>query len=288
MGESNRALVLGGGGVTGIAWELGVLLGLQQGGADVVDADLIVGTSAGATVAAQIGCGESLSALVAVQEAPLSGSKEQAVPFDIAEAAEQNRQLFEKVGGDASAARRQIGAFALASDTPSEAFRRAIVAARLPANRWPERRLLIVAVDAATGEARAFEDGSEAQLVDAVAASCAVPGVWPPVTIGERRYVDGAVRTICNADYAAGCAAVLVLSPMGYYEADPISGRLREEVDQLERNGSRAHVIVPDAGALKAIGPNVLDPAARAGAARAGVLQGLALAEEVAGFWSNR
>ena len=86
---------------------------------------------------------------------------------------------------------RRVGAYALAADTVPEAERRAVIESRLQSHEWPSRRIMLIAVDAATGDAVRFDSGSGASLVDAVAASCAVPGIWPPVTIGGRRYVDG-------------------------------------------------------------------------------------------------
>ena len=89
-----------------------------------------------------------------------------------------------------------------------------MIADRLPSHAWPARALLIVAVDAHTGRHRAFDRDSGVPLVDAVAASCAVPGIWPPVTIGATRWVDGGVRSSDNADLAADHERVLVLAPM--------------------------------------------------------------------------
>ncbi len=105
--KNAHALVLAAGGVTGIAWELGVLKGLLDAGADVLDADLIVGTSAGATVGAQIACG-ALDAATAEQLAPAADSKERAAPYDPAKNEARNRALLEKVGGDLIAARRAL------------------------------------------------------------------------------------------------------------------------------------------------------------------------------------
>src|SRR5581483_5739954 len=120
--------------------------------------------------------------------------------------------------------RRRIGAAALAAETIDEAPRRAAVAARVPVDAWPARTLLIVAVDAATGETVVFDRGSGVSLVDAVTASCAVPGVWPPATIGGRRYVDGGVRSGTNADLAVGCDRVVVIVPLMADEPVPWGG----------------------------------------------------------------
>jgi NTE family protein len=173
--------------------------------------------------------------------------------------------------------RRQVGKLALEADTPSEAARRALVAGRLAGLGWPERPVAIVAVDTTTGERRVFDAHSGVDLVDAVAASSAVPGVWPPVTIGDTRYVDGGVYSSCNADLAAGYQRVLVLAPMA-------DGEIDEQTALVNRTGE-ALVITPDADALAAFGTDPLDPAVRAPAARAGYHQGGRSAAAVIRLW---
>ena len=110
--------------------------------------------------------------------------------------------------------RQRIGQLALDTETVSEDDRMVSIDARLPHDEWPERRLLIPAIDAESGELRVFDAESGVRLASAVAASCAVPGVWPPVTIGDRRYIDGGMRSLANADLAAGSDWVLVIAPV--------------------------------------------------------------------------
>ena len=143
-------------------------------------------------------------------------------------------------------ARRRVGAYALAADTASETERRATVSSRLPTPEWPARRVLLVAVDAETGEVRVFDRQSGVSLVDAVAASCAVPGIWPPVTIGDRRYIDGGMRSNDNADLAAGFGNIVVISPVGYDSPIPAPMPLREVVGQLGCGRLAVTVIAPD------------------------------------------
>jgi NTE family protein len=164
--------------------------------------------------------------------------------------------------------------------------RREIVAARLPQAEWPMRRLGVVAVDADSGEHRLFHRDSGVGLADAVTASCAVPGTWPVVAIGERRYMDGGIRSMTNADLAAGAPHVVVVAPLGYSEGNPVSGHLRAEVALLQAAGAQVDVIVPDAPSLEALGDNVLDPARCAPSAQAGLAQGLALAPGLAARWN--
>jgi NTE family protein len=275
-----QALVLGGGGVAGIAWMTGLLAGLADAGRDVTGADLIVGTSAGAAVAAQVASGLPLDELFARQTEPALQAREISAELDLQKVA---AEFGEFMTGATSAqdAQRRVGAYALAADTVSEAERRAAVESRLPAREWPARRVLLVAVDAETGQTRVFDRDSSVNLVDAVAASCAVPGIWPPVTIGDRRYVDGGVRSSDNADLAAGSGRIVVISPLGYDSPIPSPMPLRSVVGQLRADGAVVTVIVPDQASAAAMGANPLDPDTRAPAAHAGRAQGRAgLAQE--------
>lgn len=281
-----RVAVLGGGGVAGIAWASGLVAGLARQGVHVAQADGFVGTSAGSVVGTQLACGLAPEALLAEHLAPTEASPERARPYSQADADARNRALMDKLGGDLMAARRRIGAFALRSETVSEAERRAIVAARLPQPHWPARALRVVAVDTDSGEHRVFQRGSGVALVDAVAASCAVPGAWPTVAIDGRRYMDGGIRSLTNADIALGASQVLVIAPLGWAEGNPVSGHLRAEVARLREAGTRVNVIVPDPASAEAMGDNVLDPARRAPSARAGLAQGLRAAASVAADWA--
>jgi NTE family protein len=272
---AGHALVLGGGGVAGIAWTTGLLAGLADASQDVTGADLIVGTSAGAAVAAQLGSGLSLDALFARQAEPALQAKELAAELDLQKLAAEFSELMSGVTS-AQDAQRRIGAYALAADTVPEAERRAVIESRLPSPDWPSRQMLLVAVDAETGGMRVFDRESRVSLVDAVTASCAVPGVWPPVTIGGRRYIDGGVRSGENADLAAGCGRIVVISPLGYDSALPSPMPLRRVVAELAADGSAVTVIVPDESSAAAMGLNPLDPATRTPAAHAGRAQGRA------------
>ncbi|GAB3138755.1 patatin-like phospholipase family protein [Amycolatopsis stemonae] len=271
-----QALVLGGGGVAGIAWTTGVLTGLAEHGQDLTGADLLVGTSAGAAVAAQVTSGVPLDELFARQADPARQTPE--IPAEI------DFEKFASAFGDVvtgttapAELRRAMGELALQAETVSEQDRRAVIEARLPVHDWPEQRLVIVAVDAETGEPRRFDRASGVSLVDAVAASCAVPGIWPPVTIDGRRYVDGGVRSAENADYATGFTRVTVVSPMGTDAPLPMEKPLLTVLDDLREAGAEVTLITPDEASLAAIGENPMDPAARTPAAEAGRTQGAAL-----------
>lgn len=284
--ENSQALVMGGGGVTGIAWMTGVVLALSEAGIDLGNAGLFVGTSAGSVVATQLATGVPVDKLFATQLEPATG--EIAANFSADEFQNTIMQVINEVGYASQAIRQAVGKLALAKETVPEEARVEVMRKRLPIHEWPDRPLLITAVDTANGEWTAFDRNSGVDLVHAVAASCAVPLVWPPVTINGRRYMDGGIRSGTNADLAKGFSKVLILAPM-VEPADmpPIFGsNTRVEKQLLENEGSQVLVINPDQATLDIVGTNGLDPAIRAPAARSGYAQGKTLVELVRGFWN--
>ncbi|MGR7027484.1 patatin-like phospholipase family protein [Geodermatophilus sp. URMC 62] len=285
-----RALVLGGGGSAGNAWLIGVVAGLFDAGLDVADADLVVGTSAGATAAAQITGATPPDLLAAVLTAPPPHRTGRVGPAGgrgpLAEHMERTGRII-AAAEDAADMRRRMGAAALdaaGADGAGWTRWRATVAARLPGQRWPERRVLVTAVDARTGDPVVFDRSSGVDLVDAVAASCAG---GPAYGIGDRRYVDGGYRSVENADLAAGYARVLVLSPLGGRSRHPREWgtRLVRQVEVLRAGGSRVETVFPDSRSRAAFGEDLMDPSTRPPAARAGHDQGRALAGRLAAFW---
>jgi NTE family protein len=276
-------LVLGGGGVTGIAWEVGLLAGLRDGGADVSGADLVVGTSAGSAVGAVIASGEDLDDLYAEQTSPPAD--------DAAGAAFGSREALTLLGlmllpGSGRTKRRRIGHAARRAHPGSAEEQVEVFASRLrmadgSLPQWPERELKITAVEAETGSFTVFDRRSGVDLAHAIAASCAVPLVWPPVEINARHYVDGGMRSPANADLATGCDVIVCVAPL-----PKALSRYHSLPAQLRRTGARRTAwIAPDRSSLEAIGRNVLDPAMRVGAARAGRAQGRRMASEVAKGW---
>ena len=295
MVHKNVALVLGGGGAAGNAWLIGIIAGLAEAGLDMTEAaDLVIGTSSGATAAAQVRSGippaELLTSVLSPPVQPVGQKREQPPSPPMATVFERMRAI----GAAATSAadlRRAMGAFGLESDAilgPAAAEqRRAMVAARLPRLEWPDRPMIVVAVNAHTGELAAFDRDSGVELVDAVTAATALPGMVPTHSINGARYINGGVRSADNADLASGYANVVVLTPFsersgplppGQFEGlrrSPEWGTdLASQVKGLRNQGSRVEVITPDADSRAAMGTNQMDLATCIPAARAGFAQG--------------
>jgi len=292
---TRTALVLGGGGSTGNAWLIGVIAGLVEAGTDVTGADLIIGTSAGATAAAQISGGsparqlsDVVSAAPQRRSGPASPDAGRGPMRPVSDHLERTDRII-AASVDAADMRRRMGAAALdlaaVSGESGQTRWRATVASRLPSQRWPDRPLLLTAVDAHTGAAVEFDRHSGVDLVDAVAASCASGFAY---SIGGRRYIDGGYRTNAdNADLAAGYARVLVLSPFGGRTRTPADWglHLATQVENLRAGGSRVETMFPPTSADHLFGTNAMDLSLRPPAARAGYGQGQAFAAQCAEFW---
>ncbi len=277
----SSALVLGGGGITGIAWEIGLLHGLHEAGVDLGEADTVIGTSAGSVVGAQLTSGTSLADLYAAQLADPVGE----IGAVFGTRATLTWAVTMLAPGSGAARRRRLGHAAIraarrAGAVP-EAARLQVFRERLPTDVWPDRDLRVAVVDADTGAFVVLDRHGEVDLLHAVASSCAVPMVWPPITVAGHRYVDGGVRSAANADVARGADRVVVLAPLSR------SFSKHHAIDtQLARTGARATTsITPDAQSLAAIGGNVLDPARRGVSAEAGYAQAAAALEQVKAVW---
>lgn len=276
------ALVLAGGGIAGIAWEVGVLFGIEEsepGAASrLLHADsAFIGTSAGSVVASQVAGGVPLRTLFEQQLE--QHTAEVGAKFDVQEFQEKLAQLLDGVTS-AEEGRRRVGRFAIDATTVAAGDRRAVIDARLTVKHWPDRRLLITAVNAETGELRVFDRDSGVDLIDAVSASCAVPGIWPTVEIEGKRYTDGGVRTIANSDLAAGSDPVLILAPLA--EANLPVALPAHELAALEP--ARVHVVCADEASILAFGTNPLDPATASVSALAGRDQGRRIAARIGAF----
>lgn len=283
MMTTKRALVLAGGGVAGIAWETGVLCGIAEAspvaGQALLESDVLIGTSAGSAVAAQISSGVGLDELFARQVDGPSAEIDPGVGVDaigeliLAAVTEPNTSKPQQL--------QRIGAGALAAQTITEPVRRDVIALRLPSHDWPDRELRITAIDIATGGLVVFDRSSGVDLVDAVAASCAVPGAWPAVTIGDRRYMDGGIGSTANLEVAHDCAVAVVLVPSGESAPSPFGTGAATEIAAF---GGRAIAVFADDDSLAAFGSNPLDPRCRTASALAGRKQGRRVAAAVAEF----
>lgn len=293
-----RALVLGGGGSTGNAWLIGVLAGLSEAGVNPTVADLIVGTSAGSTAAAQI-ASASPRELLAAALVPVSAPQRRSPSLDavakgVANPVEDHLQRIRGIiasSTDLVDMRRRMGAAALhiaatSDDSWQEHWRRT-VAMRLPALGWPEQSLAITAVEAENGTPVVFDRHSGVELADAVAASCSS---GRPYRIRDEYYIDGGYRTNAdNADLASGYGRVLILSPFGGQSLLPAGwgAHLDEQMRELRKSGSRVEAVFPDSGSAHLFGANALNPTLRPPAAQAGYERGLAAASTVNALWGD-
>ncbi|WP_392542446.1 patatin-like phospholipase family protein [Oryzobacter telluris] len=274
---TERAFVLAGGGATGIAWEAGIVVGLRDGGVDVREADTMIGTSAGSMVAAHLRIGtDEGNAFARIREgAPLAG-------YGRLGPGDATRYLRAQLNLDPRRGRALVGTAALRARTLTEDAWLETIGLGLTGKDWPQGRLLITAVEARTGTSVVFDNTSGVPLERAVAASCAVPGVFPAVEVGGRRYVDGGLRSIGNIDLAAGHRRVVALAPY------PIGSRPRDTPPlQLARLRPRAKtfLVLPDPRDLWAMGANPFDTSRGGGTFETARLHGQRIAERVGDVW---
>jgi NTE family protein len=267
MGMS-LALVLAGGGVTGIAWETGVLMGLLDQGIDLVaQADLVIGTSAGSTVGAQVLLGKTVPELYEQQLEETHGEISPRLDLELLGKA---FGLMVDGGTRTDEQRRQIGELALSATTVDETTRRAVIQKRIGTDTWPERDLMVTTINAKSGQFVTWDKSSGVSLIDAVASSCAVPTVWPCVTINGERYYDGGLRNGSNAFLAHGHDHIVILAP----QTTGPSAAVNQEIEILQDNGAYVAIINTDDEAIAAMGPNSLDPRYRKVSAEHGRRQG--------------
>ena len=286
----SKALVLGGGGPVGIAWEAGIAAGLAAEGVMIAEADRIIGTSAGSFVGAQLASGRDPQSLVEAQIA--QGERDAAAranggstggATNFGDLAPLITLMMQPMGEGETQQQRlaKFGALALAAkptvdeETFIGGFGRALGA-------WPAR-FACTTVDAETGEFIVWDAASKIDLAKGVASSCSVPGIFPPIAINGRRYIDGGVRSPTCIDLAKGADRVLALAVIGDMGREMQMARIEPERAAL--GDTPFELIVPDAESLEAFGPNLMDPTRRADIARAGVAQGRREAERLKGFW---
>jgi NTE family protein len=284
----SRALVLGGGGPVGVAWEAGLLAGLAAEGVDLTTADRIVGTSAGSLVGAHIASGLSPDELFATSDR-VSAGEGAIAPVDVETLMAIGVAMFEALTGGRAHGEivADLGRVALAAETITEADFVALVAEELAAP-WPDRDFACTAFDVESGEFRVWDAAAGVPLDRAVASSCAVPGIFPPITISGRRYMDGGVLSGTNAHLVAGHDPVVVVSVMS--RAIPgVEAFLRQPLDRevadLRAAGATVEVVELDDVTIEAAGGNLMDFAS-AGAVRAtGLEQGKKESDRIGAAW---
>ncbi len=285
VAANRRALVLGSGGVAGIAWEIGLLDGLLQRGITLNDADFVVGTSAGSVVGTILQFGK-ISDAVTEQVMPV---EDQPSPSDGFDGTAYMAALAAATEGAQSEqdARARVGVMARSvTEGPPEADRLAMVASQLPSTKWPARRLGITAIDATDGAFHVFDADSGVDLVRAISASCSVPGIWPPTTIDGRPFMDGGMRSATNADVTAGYDRILIVACNAEPPVSALGPTLLQAVDQLQKNG-KVLVVTADANSMQAFGTNPLAMSTRAPSAEAGRQQAASISDQIGAFWND-
>jgi NTE family protein len=277
---ATSALVLGGGGPVGIAWEAGLLTGLVRGGADPARADLVLGTSAGSVVGATLASGGDLTEL----PHRLGGGPRADAPTTTADLSPL-LALMADTTSDPETTLRKILDYALSAPTGAEADWVGLpLFAAFAGTTWPTA-FSCTAIDTRDGTLRALSAADDVPLDRGLAASCAVPGMFPTVTIDDVRYVDGGMRSGTNHALATGHKRIVVVSCFPLDAPTPGARQGLADLADLRAAGSEVLVIEPNAQFLEvsANGAALMD-GSRAGAAfDAGVRQGDAkLAEEVA------
>lgn len=295
--HQRRALVLGGGGPVGRAWETGLAAGFANLGINLATADLIVGTSAGAIVGAEIALGWDMNTSMPVAGHSPAGSS--AGPA-LAGAPPGIQELMAAIvqastSPDPEAARQRIGQIALSASVPDEkdAVGRANLAG-VSGQPWPTA-LQATSVSTQTGRRQVWNASSNVPLEKALAASSALPGVWPPITIGDDRYMDGGVSSNLNADLAQNYDHVIVVSCFGLDDSvdgtptSPANTQLIAELETLRRSGGSVELISPDSAflALTKHGALMLNPALEPRAFHLGKQQAGREIERVRAAWTS-
>lgn len=269
-------LMLGGGCVVGIAWELGVMAGLvEHSSFDPMAMDVIVGTSAGSVAGSQVALGKSLPELVAHQQRPPkrpAHSPSGSGPSGLAAVPPELLALF--VDGSMSIQERAKKMAALAATVEISLPEDDYVASfgiMLGTDEWPANDLRMTTVDIETGQTVLWTRHDGVALTRAVASSCAIPGFFPHVHINGSTFMDGPrdlfYRSIVEEK---GLDSIIFIGPLGML---PEGMRLDPEIDDLAAEGFPV-VQITGGAALAAAGTDLMNPAARGAAVNAGLGDG--------------
>ncbi|MDT7839750.1 patatin-like phospholipase family protein [Streptomyces justiciae] len=273
------ALVLGGGGPVGGAWLTGVLAGLVDAGVDLARADVVIGTSAGAVFGTRLAHGEPPRELY---ERQLTGADR--LLLDVT-TAQTLRFLWAALGSrDPERSIRRLGRAALGARSGADALTLVRQVLR-GAEDWPARDLRLAAVNARTGVVAAHGSDSGLTMVEAVAASCAVPLVLAPVAAAGQHWMDGGTRSTANLQLAHGYERVLAVAPVDK-AVGPHPSASRQAMD-LTAEGSTVSLLIPDAASRRAMGRDLTADAPRVAAALAGHAQATKAAEAVGAAWQG-
>lgn len=273
--RSRSAVVLGGGGLSAVGWSTGVLAALEEHCAlQLSEQDVVIGTSAGAAVAAVILQSGSASSEFDSMVRKSRRSPELSPVADLEQIFPQVMEIHEAQGslGDKVNSFMRLSRQVSGIDADT---RRSAIAERLHATSWPDHELRITAVGE-DGATHVFTQESGANLIDVVTASCAVPGLWPVVTIGGKDFLDGGTFSLTNAELAGPAEDVLVLQPMPENPGYDAPGR----AEVL----ARATVLQPSDRAREGFGTNPFDPDVRGVAAVLGYEDAL----EALRLWRGR
>jgi NTE family protein len=283
-----RALVLGGGGIIGVAWESGIAVGLHQGGYDLKSFAGIVGTSAGAIVGARIASGKvptlgNTDAARSQQQKPVVDPS----TLDLAAL----KEIFERWKTMTEATPEQVSAIGkLARRLYRDSERPMVQRMRddTEVHDWPALPLLVATVDTESGERRVFDRESGVSLERAITASAAVPGLFPSIDIQGRLYMDGQVWSSTNAELALAWKPdqVLIAMPTNALSAPAIGPHAERMVEletaRLHAAGCTTMLKTPSAEDAAAFCRNMMDPRKALPAYESGIELGKAWAAELA------
>jgi NTE family protein len=279
----------------GEAWESGVIAGLAEKDVDLSRADRIIGTSAGAIVGARLASGMTPTQLAQASLKRFEGpppppTQKPAPPPDLSFLVGKLEQMNagtateQSVGGEVGKWALTVRPVATESEFVASFWR------RFSRSRWPSDAYECVSVDAGDGSLKVWNKSSGVPLALAVASSCALPGLFLPVTINGHRYMDGGARSATNADLARGCGTAIVMAPtagINHPLAKLSVVRLDRELQILRESGCKVMVVVPDAATEKAFGRTGADEVRNTAALEAGRDEGRDKAGEIAKLLSD-
>jgi NTE family protein len=287
-----RALVLGGGGPVGIAWESGIAAGLKQGGVDLTIADFFIGTSAGSFVGSQLSGGRDPISLAEAQIGLGRGGNDsrQSRPGGPAPDMTALMRVMAKIPQDREPpldVMKEVGAFSMGAVNalPEAEFIKTFGGIAREDTPWPER-FACTAVDCENGEFKLWTHKDEIPLGHGVASSCSVPGIFAPIRIKDRLWMDGGMRSGTNADKAAAHKRVLIIAVVPAAGREASKPRLEREMAAIRAAGGEVELIIPDDTSAETFGVNLMNASRRADNTEAGMRQGRIEAERLKRFWS--